>query len=263
MGEQIMKDLLTGPLHSHYIDNYKPSWLGGLEIDRYYPALRMAFEFQGDQHTQFSFIKHKNHEDFISQWRRDEQKRSVLLKKKICLVEYNAKELTPTIFSRKLSDVLFEPVDLDISESYINNIKKYQNGLDIHFKREIKSLFVSSGYYNFVRIKQVDDAIDRFFSLPGIDVSLDEKRCLCILSLLSRENQVLLNSNQIAKTIPNLHLSEYLRSLIDKKLISYDSSFKLITLRSDVFTRCHRFIQALLLFVENRDNKGSLYPQGE
>lgn len=56
-GEELLKRFLDILLPFDHVDNYRPPWLGGLELDRYYPELLVAFEFQGDQHfrpTEFS-----------------------------------------------------------------------------------------------------------------------------------------------------------------------------------------------------------------
>ena len=251
MGEQLMKTLLGGPISSHYIDNYKPSWLNGLELDRYYPPLRMAFEFQGEQHIEFSFSKHNSHEDFIGQWNRDQLKKSILQKKKIILVEYSASELSIPTFSQKLSEVLLEPVIIN-NEKLEKDISRYQSGLQIHFKRELKNLLVSSSYYDFVRIPKIDDAINRFLTFSNINLSSGEKRCLCILTLLARDNQVLLNRDQLLEYFPKLQLDCYLETLLSKNMLFFNSDFGLISIKNDVFLKCYRFVHSLLSYINDR-----------
>lgn len=57
VGESLMCDYLDAYIGQHkYIDNYRPTWLTNpktgqpLEIDRYYPELKVGYEFQGEYH---------------------------------------------------------------------------------------------------------------------------------------------------------------------------------------------------------------------
>ncbi len=58
-----------------HLDNYKPEWTEGLELDRFYPSLGIAIEFQGDQHSRIVPGMHKGPEDFQRQIDMDTQKR--------------------------------------------------------------------------------------------------------------------------------------------------------------------------------------------
>lgn len=258
IGEELMKTMLGSSIFSHYLDNYKPSWLNGLELDRYYPALRIAFEFQGEQHTTFSFSKHNNHDDFFSQYERDASKKAILTRKKITLVEYNASELSPPIFSSKLSAALPQIPEFSVDDMLHKAINKYQQGLQIHFKRELKNLLVSTRYYDFAKIPKLDEAIDRFFKISNVELSLDEKRCFCILTLLSRENQVLFNTSQLFELFPKLCFEENIPLLMEKQMISLNKTFGLITLSTSEFLKCYRFIHSLLLYMENH-NRGTIH----
>ena len=102
LGEKNMKIILDKLLPNYkFIDNYRPDWLKNpitnknLELDRYYPDLKIGFEFNGVQHRK------KNN---IEQWERDK------IKKKLCgqagvikLVVYY-KELDENIINKKIQD---------------------------------------------------------------------------------------------------------------------------------------------------------------
>lgn len=63
--EFIAKEILDVFLKKYQkIDNYRPKWLGGLELDRYYPDLKFAIEFQGTQHYKYVPGMHRDQEDF-------------------------------------------------------------------------------------------------------------------------------------------------------------------------------------------------------
>lgn len=51
-----------------------PSWLGGLELDGYCEKLRLAFEYQGPQHTRFDKKYDKRYEDYYERVLNDEKK---------------------------------------------------------------------------------------------------------------------------------------------------------------------------------------------
>ncbi len=57
------------------LDNHRPDWLKGLELDRFYPTLGVAIEFQGDQHSRVVPGMHKDPSDFQHQVDLDTQKR--------------------------------------------------------------------------------------------------------------------------------------------------------------------------------------------
>jgi len=71
------------------LDNYRPDWLEGLEIDRYYPTLGIAIEFQGDQHSRMVPGLHKGPDDFQRQIQRDTKKRQILESRGVRLYDIN------------------------------------------------------------------------------------------------------------------------------------------------------------------------------
>lgn len=75
------------------IDNFRPSWLNGLEIDRYYPNLGIAIEFQGDQHFRVVPGMHKDWEGFQRQVSLDTQKAQLLEKQGIKMFAINLLDL--------------------------------------------------------------------------------------------------------------------------------------------------------------------------
>lgn len=77
--EMLAKKILDQYLGSfRKVDNAKPEWLGGLEIDRFYPSLGVAIEFQGDQHYRTVPGMHKNTADFKKQLDNDTKKRDLI-----------------------------------------------------------------------------------------------------------------------------------------------------------------------------------------
>jgi len=75
------------------LDNQHLSWLEGLEIDRYYPDLGVAIEFQGDQHSRIVPGMHKGPEDFQRQIHLDTKKRQILESRGIRLYDINLLQL--------------------------------------------------------------------------------------------------------------------------------------------------------------------------
>jgi hypothetical protein len=76
-------------------DNYRPSWLMGLELDRYYKNLNLAFEFQGDQHYTDP-----------DQQRRDREKVDLCVPNNVLLLQLKASDLDPSQFIAKLGGLL-------------------------------------------------------------------------------------------------------------------------------------------------------------
>ena len=67
--------------------NLRPSWLEGLELDIYIPELKIALEFQGQQHR-YPVELFGGEEKFKIQKKNDERKKVLCRQKGIYLIEY-------------------------------------------------------------------------------------------------------------------------------------------------------------------------------
>lgn len=101
--ENRMKSILDIILpQQKYLDNYRPNWLmnpqtgHNLELDRFYPDLNIAFEFNSFTH------KKKNDE---AQWKRDRIKKNLCAKNKISLLIVKPSELSILKIREKLQDL--------------------------------------------------------------------------------------------------------------------------------------------------------------
>ncbi len=72
-GQRLLKELLGHILVETPIENYRPAWLLGMEIDLFYPRSRLAFEFQGDQHFEAGIYGDK--QELAAQRDRDARKK--------------------------------------------------------------------------------------------------------------------------------------------------------------------------------------------
>lgn len=85
-----------------YMDNYRPDWLKNpetgcnLELDRFYPNLKIGIEFNGPQHRK------KNNE---AQWNRDRTKKHLCAKHGVIRIVFYANELNEQTVISKLKDV--------------------------------------------------------------------------------------------------------------------------------------------------------------
>lgn len=89
-----------------HLDNIRPDWLNGLELDRYYPTMGIAIEFQGDQHSRIVPVMHKGPEDFQKQLKSDTEKRHICEGRGIKLYAINLLDLDRfrvTEFAKKLA----------------------------------------------------------------------------------------------------------------------------------------------------------------
>jgi len=76
-----------------HFDNHRPDWLNGMELDRYYPTMGIAIEFQGDQHSRIVPIMQKGPEDFQHQVNLDTKKRHICESRGIKLHSINLLDL--------------------------------------------------------------------------------------------------------------------------------------------------------------------------
>lgn len=108
-GEILMKRYLDeffgGEKH---FDNIRPEWLrkGGkgfpLELDRYYPGLRLAFEYQGAQHYDPEV---RGMRKFYRLWERDDLKRRICQGRGIRVVYVDASKLNWRWLGKRIREV--------------------------------------------------------------------------------------------------------------------------------------------------------------
>lgn len=98
-----------------------PSWLNGLELDGYNEKLKLAFEYQGIQHKEYTPHFHdKGKMEFKSQQKRDKLKRKKCEAQGVHLIEID----DATIDKSKLQKYLLQKIKkLGISAKYTGEIK--------------------------------------------------------------------------------------------------------------------------------------------
>ena len=105
----LSKELYTRFGHLSIRQNYRPTWMDGLELDFFIEDLNIAAEVQGAQHYQFVEYFHKSQDDFEKQQDRDAKKVLICRERKIKIVE---------IFTEKDADLFILKVkELDKSKT--------------------------------------------------------------------------------------------------------------------------------------------------
>lgn len=86
-------------------DNYRPDWLQGLEIDRYYPDIKVGIEFQGIQHYRPTRQSQSSEEQFFDQLTRDTQKVQLAQKHGVRLFQIGLADISPERFKGNLKQI--------------------------------------------------------------------------------------------------------------------------------------------------------------
>lgn len=121
--QQIAGAALRFWFREQIIENFRPSWLKGLELDFFIPALNIGFEVQGEQHRRFVPCFHKSADDFDAQVARDK------LKKKLCdehgtkLIKFNTLRGMKGALEKAIPFTVFGELPLAIQDK----IKKYHD----------------------------------------------------------------------------------------------------------------------------------------
>jgi len=97
-GQELTKQYLTILTGLEPIENHRPEWLSGLEIDLFWPQLKLAVEFQGDQH----YLPVFGQTQLLVQKRNDKSKVQMLQSRGIALIKLNAIDLEYTRIDGKL-----------------------------------------------------------------------------------------------------------------------------------------------------------------
>lgn len=101
-GQQLCGKWLKAIIPFVYLENYRPPWLYGMELDFFYPELNLAVEFNGDQH----YINTEAFGDCAAQKSRDARKKEICKQKNIRIVTLRAFDLTNSILRCKFKKLL-------------------------------------------------------------------------------------------------------------------------------------------------------------
>lgn len=88
-GQSLLREFLQLAVAYPLLENYRPDWLHGLELDFYFPDLKFGVEFQGDQH----FMDTKDFGSCDSQRQRDWRKRVLCKEAGVILQQFTAFDL--------------------------------------------------------------------------------------------------------------------------------------------------------------------------
>ncbi len=106
-GELRMRAILRSLLpDSAPIYNHRPRWLRGCELDAHYVAEKLAFEFDGRQHRQFTPEFHKTDADFHRQQERDAFKRVECANRGVVVVTVVFADLKEDILRSRLIEAM-------------------------------------------------------------------------------------------------------------------------------------------------------------
>lgn len=87
------------------MDNYRPVWLQGMELDRFYPDLGVAIEFQGRQHFMKVEDMGQTAESFNRQLGSDSRKRLLIEQQGLRLFALDIFDLTPDRMKRYAAQI--------------------------------------------------------------------------------------------------------------------------------------------------------------
>lgn len=113
-GQSLLRDLLLAMISGAApLENFRPDWLHGMELDFWFPQHQLAFEFQGDQHFApvFGIDSHR------AQAERDAIKRKLCLERGVILIAVEARELEIRKLRNKIKGHIgMKRQDLTLSE---------------------------------------------------------------------------------------------------------------------------------------------------
>lgn len=123
-GQWLLYSLLCGMSPPKGLDcklNHRPVWLNGLELDIYYPDLKLALEFQGDQH----FVQISAFNGSLAKTKaNDKRKADLCAANDVTLIKIDASQLRYQLIVNKLQD--------------INKIRSVQFPLRVNYKTGAK-----------------------------------------------------------------------------------------------------------------------------
>lgn len=101
-GQSLCRRYILALTPSRFYENYRPSWLFGMELDFFFPDHNIAIEFNGDQHYFSTGLS----ESPSSQIRRDVRKKMLCRERGIKVFVFKAIDLVMCKFRMKLKKTL-------------------------------------------------------------------------------------------------------------------------------------------------------------
>jgi len=123
LAKQVLDQYLGG---FKKIDNVRPDWLDGLEIDRLYPTLGVAIEFQGDQHFRVVPGMHRVPADFQKQLHLDTKKSRIIEENGLKLYSINLYDLDRFRVKNLLKRVAEDGKKYAQKKGYLEEVTKLQ-----------------------------------------------------------------------------------------------------------------------------------------
>ncbi len=139
-GQTLIKEYLTLMLDKEPLEDYRPEWLHGLELDLFWPDLGFAVEFQGDQH----FIPAYGQSALFRQRRNDKSKGRTCETLGIYLMKVDAMQLEYTRLNRMMKKAFPEPhFRRLIKRKEIRSRLRLLNKKAIAYRKSLKASFGS------------------------------------------------------------------------------------------------------------------------
>lgn len=101
-GQTLMRRYLELMLDADAMEDIRPVWLEGLELDLFWPQIGFAVEFQGDQH----FVPAYGIHALLTQRENDAKKQQLCDRRGVVLLKLSAIDLEYTTLYRKLSKAM-------------------------------------------------------------------------------------------------------------------------------------------------------------
>jgi hypothetical protein len=111
-GQQLCREYIVRLTDAPFLENYRPNWLFGMELDFFFPEHNVAIEFNGDQHYFATDLSASPY----AQKGRDSRKRDICKARGIKLLVFKAIDLARCKFGFRFKKTLPMKKNVQISE---------------------------------------------------------------------------------------------------------------------------------------------------
>lgn len=127
-GQTLCRRYIEAMIQTRFYENYRPSWLFGMELDFYFPDHNLAIEFNGDQHYFATGLS----DDPSAQRRRDLRKRYLCRDRGVKLIVLKAIDLVMCKFNQKFKRLI--PMNRSLKLKKLDSeAKQYRSTLKENF----------------------------------------------------------------------------------------------------------------------------------